>query len=196
MDSCGCQDVPGRRSKKFRAGRAHSKRDEGRWREIPGRPAASSEMRATTSAKVGPRLAAVLRLSARTARLASPSILTTAQGPSARLRAMAARERHVAGSLVARARPFSLAIAGLLAADTWPTKAVLTRCMSAPGWRRILDMIIRAATKVNIHKRFWLSTLVFFRLAGRTNILKGRIAKRRPPRRGFLFSPGQAGPES
>ena len=28
--------------------------------------------------------------------------------------------------------PFSLATAGLLAADTWPTKAVLTRWMSAP----------------------------------------------------------------
>jgi hypothetical protein len=41
--------------------------------------------------------------------------------------------------------------------------------------------------KVNIHKRFWLSTLVFFRLARRTNILKGRIATRRAPRRGFLF---------
>jgi hypothetical protein len=44
--------------------------------------------------------------------------------------------------------------------------------------------------KVNIHKRFWLSTRVFFRLARRTNILKGRIATRRAPRRGFLFSPG------
>jgi hypothetical protein len=53
-----------------------------------------------------------------------------------------------------------------------------------------LDTIIRAAKKVNIHKRFWLSTLVFFRLARRTNILKGRIATRRAPRRGFLFSPG------
>ena len=31
-----------------------------------------------------------------------------------------------------RGRPFSLATAGLLAADTWPTKAVLTRFMSAP----------------------------------------------------------------
>jgi hypothetical protein len=44
------------------------------------------------------------------------------------------------------------------------------------GWRRILatrwTLIIRAAKKVNIHKRFWLPTLVFFRLAGRTNILK------------------------
>jgi len=58
------------------------------------------------------------------------------------------------------------------------------------SWRRILatlDTIIRAAKKVNIHKRFWLSTLVFFRLARRTNILKGRIATRRAPRRGFLF---------
>jgi len=36
-------------------------------------------------------------------------------------------------------------------------------------------MIIRAAKKVDIHKRFWLSTFVFFRLARRTNILKGRI---------------------
>src|SRR6516225_8925176 len=45
-------------------------RDECHWCKIPGRPAASSAaMRATTSAKVGPRLAAVLRLSARTARL-------------------------------------------------------------------------------------------------------------------------------
>jgi hypothetical protein len=41
--------------------------------------------------------------------------------------------------------------------------------------------------KGNIHKRFWLSTLVFFRLARRTNILKARIATRRAPRRGFLL---------
>jgi hypothetical protein len=41
--------------------------------------------------------------------------------------------------------------------------------------------------KVDIHKRFWLSTLVFFRLARRTNI-KGRIPTRRAPRRGFLFT--------
>jgi hypothetical protein len=53
-----------------------------------------------------------------------------------------------------------------------------------------LDMIIRAVKKVDIHKRFWLSTLVFFRLARRTNILKGRIATRRAPQRGFLFSQG------
>jgi hypothetical protein len=61
----------------------------------------------------------------------------------------------------------------------------------ASSWRRILatrDMIIRAAEKVNIHKRFWLSTLVFFRLARRTNIFKGRIATRRAPRAAFYFA--------
>jgi hypothetical protein len=42
--------------------------------------------------------------------------------------------------------------------------------------------------QVDIHKRFWLSTLVFLRLAGRTNILKDRIPTRRAPRRGFLFT--------
>jgi len=61
--------------------------------------------------------------------------------------------------------------------------------MSAPVAPHIgypWDMIIRAAKKVNIHKRFWLSTLVFFRLARRTNILKGRIATRRAPGRGSM----------
>ena len=57
---------------------------------------------------------------------ASRKIATRVATP-ARLRAMAARERHV-GRIVGRAG----AIAGLRAADTWPTKAVLTRFMSAP----------------------------------------------------------------
>jgi hypothetical protein len=69
---------------------------------------------------------------------------------------MAARERHV-GRIIARARLFSLAIAGLLAADTWPTKAVLTRFMSAPvgaaHWLPVGHHNSRGK-KVNIHKRF------------------------------------------
>ena len=76
--------------------------------------------------------------------------------------------------------------AGLLAADTWPTKAVLTHFMSAPvgaAYWLPVGHDNSHGEKVNIRSRFWLSTLVFFRLAGRTNILKGRVAKRRPPRR-------------
>jgi hypothetical protein len=44
--------------------------------------------------------------------------------------------------------------------------------------------------KVDIHKRFWLSALVFFALPGEQTSAQGRIATRRAPRRGFLFSPG------
>jgi hypothetical protein len=51
-------------------------------------------------------------------------------------------------------------------------------------------MIIRAAKKVNIHKRFWLSTLVLFSTCEANKHPSGRIATRRAPRRGFLFSPG------
>ena len=68
-----------------------------------------------------PRHAAKLRTTG-----ASRKIATRVATP-ARLRAMAARERHV-GRIVGRAG----AIAGLRAADTWTTKAVLTRFMSAP----------------------------------------------------------------
>ena len=124
---------------------------------------------------------------------ASRKIATRAATP-ARLRAMAARERHV-GRIVGRAG------AALQLGDCRATgrghlahKGRTDALHICSGWRRILryplDMIIRAVKKFNIRKRFWLSTLVFFRLARRTNILKGRIATRRAPRRGFLFSPG------
>jgi hypothetical protein len=48
-----------------------------------------------------------------------------------------------------------------------------------------LDMIIRAAKKVNIHKRFWLSTLVFFALPGEQT--SSRAASRRGVRPGAAF---------
>ena len=104
---------------------------------------------------------------------ASRKIATRLATP-ARLRAMAARERHV-GRIVGRAG------AALQLGDCRATgrghlahKGRTDALHVCSGWRRILatrlDMIIRAAKKVDIHKRFWLSTLVFFRLARRTNI--------------------------
>src|SRR5262252_1202190 len=113
----------------------------------------------------------------------------------ARLRAMAARERHV-GRIVGRAG------AALQLGDCRATgrghlahKGRTDALHVCSGWRRILryplDMIIRAVKKLRYISTsiFGCPRLYFFALPGEQTSLRGRIATRRAGR-GFLFSPG------
>ena len=123
---------------------------------------------------------------------ASRKIATRVATP-ARLRAMAARERHV-GRIVGRAGA-ALQLGDCRAtgrghlAHKGHTDARLLRL--APYIALPVGHDNSRGKKVNIHKRFWLSTLVFFRLARRTNI-KGRDAACAPARL-FIFARWRCG---
>ena len=121
---------------------------------------------------------------------ASRKIATRVATP-ARLRAMAARERHV-GRIVGRAG------AALQLGDCRATgrghlahKGRTDALHVCSGWRRILryplDMIIRAVKKLISTSVFGCPRLYLFALPGEQTSLKGRIATRRAPGAAFYF---------